>query len=67
MRRIHDQVWRRRVVLLGTALLVICAGSNAALGAGPIFWDWPADRPFDEMQLEGAAIDLEGKDRKSVV
>ena len=60
MRRMHDQVHNSRAVLLSTALLVICVWSDAALGAGPIFWDWPADRPFDEMQLEGAAIDLEG-------
>ncbi len=60
MRRIHDQVWMRRTVLLAAALLVICAGSDVVWGAGPIFWDWPADRPFDEMQLEGAGIDLEG-------
>jgi hypothetical protein len=60
MSRIHDQAWMRHAVLLSAALLVFCVGSDAAMGAGPIFWDWPSDRPFDEMQLEGAAIDLEG-------
>ncbi|MCK9995710.1 MAG: hypothetical protein KAH56_05450 [Candidatus Krumholzibacteria bacterium] len=56
----HDQVWKMRAILFCTALLVISAGSDVVLGAGPIFWDWPADRPFDEMQIEGAAIDIEG-------
>ncbi len=58
--RIINRVWRRRTVCLAAALLVVCAGSGAAWGAGPVFWDWPADRPFDEAQLEGAAIDREG-------
>ncbi len=58
--RIKDRVWRGRTVWLAAALLVIGAGSDVAWGAGPVFWDWPADRPFDEMQLEGAAIDREG-------
>jgi len=58
--RINDRVWRRRTVWLGTALLVFCAGTDTARGAGPVFWDWPGDRAFDEMRLEGAAIDREG-------
>ena len=57
---IINRVCRGRTVRLAAALLVVCAGSDAAWGAGPVFWDWPADQPFDETQLEGAAIDREG-------
>jgi hypothetical protein len=47
-------------VLPAAVLLLLVAGTVPVLGAGPVFWDWPADRPFDEMQLEGAALDPEG-------
>ena len=43
------------VVLLAAGL-----GTGTALAAGPIYWDWPADRSFEEVQLSGAAVDTEG-------
>jgi len=49
-----------RNVVLTTALMLAACGATDVLGAGPVFWDWPSDRPFDEMELEGAALDREG-------
>ncbi len=46
----------RVCLAMGLGLL----GAGSAWSAGPIFWDWPADRPFAEMQLEGAALDQQG-------
>jgi len=48
------------VLGLVTVLLMGAGGRNAALAAGPVFWDWPADRAFSEMQLEGAALNMDG-------
>jgi len=47
----------RFVVPALLALLLIPASTRAA---GPIYWDWPADRPFLELDLDGAALDLDG-------
>ncbi len=58
--RIYHRIWREPKVWLSVALLGICFVPGLGLGAGPIFWDWPADRSFDEMLLEGAALDREG-------
>mgnify|MGYP000909515305 CR=1 FL=1 len=41
-------------------ILVSLVLPTMALGAGPIYWDWPADRSFDELELSGAAIDEAG-------
>lgn len=53
-----------RAVLPSLAVAGILA---AALGAatcaragGPIYWDWPTGRSFDEVGLEGAAVDERG-------
>ncbi len=45
-----------RLMLLLLALLL----PNAVLAAGPIYWDWPSDRSFDELELAGAAIGESG-------
>ncbi len=42
------------MILLGMAL------PGAALSAGPVFWDWPADRSFSELNLTGTALDRDG-------
>ena len=44
------------VVLASTVL----AWSGLALGAGPVYWDWPDDRAFSELELTGAAVDQNG-------
>ncbi len=49
-----------RNVLWAAALMLVNCGATDVLGAGPVFWDWPSDRPFDEMELEGAGLDREG-------
>ncbi len=41
-------------------VLLIGAAPAIALGAGPIYWDWPADRPFSELELIGTALDRDG-------
>lgn len=48
------------VFWLVTVLLMTAGGWSAAHAAGPIFWDWPADRAFSEMQLDGAALNRDG-------
>ena len=62
MSRIRINHGKRRgpKVRLTVALMGICFIPGLALGAGPIFWDWPADRSFEEMRLDGAALDQEG-------
>ena len=42
-----------RALILSAALSL----SGTALAAGPMYWDWPADRPFSELDLSGAALD----------
>jgi hypothetical protein len=42
------------------ALLVVLCGTTAAIAAGPVYWDWPADRPFAETTLDGAALGPDG-------
>ena len=49
-----------RNAVLAAALMLAACGTTDVLGAGPVFWDWPSDRPFAEMELEGAALDSEG-------
>ncbi len=49
-----------RNALLAAALVLVNCGASDVLGAGPVFWDWPSDRSFEEMDLEGAALDREG-------
>jgi hypothetical protein len=51
---------RRTLALFAVVLLAAVLGAGTVLAAGPIFWDWPADRSFEEVQLEGAAVDTEG-------
>jgi|GEM_PF-1766537 len=41
-------------------LFLVAAGAVPALAAGPVFWDWPADRSFDEVELDGAAVSPAG-------
>ena len=51
------------VTLMTTRLLPVLVSlilPTLALGAGPIYWDWPADRSFDELELSGAAINEAG-------
>lgn len=31
-----------------------------AWAAGPMYWDWPTGRSFEEIELDGAAIDIDG-------
>ena len=31
-----------------------------AQAAGPVYWDWPEGRSFDELKLDGAALDRDG-------
>jgi hypothetical protein len=53
---------KQGIIVLGlvTVLLMVVGRRNDSLAAGPVFWDWPADRAFSEMQLEGAAINRDG-------
>jgi len=44
------------VVLASTVL----AWSGLALSAGPVYWDWPDDRAFSELELTGTAVDQDG-------
>jgi len=41
-------------------ILLVGAVPGLVSGAGPIYWDWPADRSFDELNLNGAALDRDG-------
>ena len=43
------------VFLAGQMVLAV-----ATLAAGPVFWDWPDGRSFDELEKEGIALDLRG-------
>ncbi|MCB1185141.1 hypothetical protein KDM41_17110 [bacterium] len=46
-------------VVAGVLGLLLLAG-GPTLAAGPVFWDWPADRAMDELELEGATLDDAG-------
>jgi hypothetical protein len=54
------------VMFLRAMILVSVVGALVGLGvpvsraAGPVYWDWPADRPFDELDLTGTALDEGG-------
>ncbi len=45
---------------LGLLLLVGLLLPTGVLAAGQMFWDWPAGRDFEEVELSGAAIDEHG-------
>ncbi len=44
----------------GWALLVVLMLPGLGWSAGPVYWDWPADRSFSELELSGAAVDRDG-------
>ena len=49
----------RKIPLQLMSLLVAwCA--TAALAAGPMYWDWPRGRDFDELEHRGTTINAEG-------
>jgi hypothetical protein len=54
-----QRVLDRRPTATGI-LLAALVGATAAPAAGPIYWDWPAERPFSELELDGAALDADG-------
>jgi len=47
----------RRLALLVGLLTV----TGSALAAGPIYWDWPASRDFNELDLQGTALNARGE------
>ncbi len=55
--KVYQMSMRVAVLLLVLLSWVLPA---AVFGAGPIFWDWPADRSFDELELSGIALDRDG-------
>jgi hypothetical protein len=47
---------------LAVALLFGSVGLvGVALAAGPVYWDWPAGRSFDELERQGLALDQQGQ------
>lgn len=42
-------------------LLGILGAVPAALAGGPVYWDWPAGRSFEEVDLQGAAVNELGE------
>jgi hypothetical protein len=48
--------WCATLLVVGLGLLSI-----PALAAGPAYWDWPEARSFDELKLEGTALNGEGQ------
>jgi len=50
----------RIVVALVLYLMAGGPGVRVARAAGPVYWDWPTDRSFSELELSGTALDRAG-------
>jgi hypothetical protein len=44
-----------------TLAFIVLLTPLSALAAGPVFWDWPADRSFGDMDFSGAAVNQDGQ------
>ncbi len=49
------------MTMRNVAVLLVLILPGAVTAAGPVYWDWPADRPFSEVELAGTALDREGR------
>ncbi len=50
----------RNVNVLAVCLLLIGLVPTAGRAAGPVYWDWPTERQFSELELSGTALDQDG-------
>jgi len=44
-----------------TVVLLTLTAPLSSLAAGPVFWDWPSDRPFSDLEFSGAALNQDGQ------
>ncbi len=40
--------------------LMVFSWPGLVMGAGPVYWDWPDDRAFSELELNGTALAQNG-------
>jgi hypothetical protein len=59
MTRDSNAVRNRYLVALAVGFMLAVSGSVQA--AGPVFWDWPQGRGFEELEMTGTAVDQLGQ------
>lgn len=55
LQKMNGRMWLGECLCAG---LLLWAGT--ALAAGPVYWDWPVGRGFDELERDGLALDWQG-------